>query len=497
MNEQTTLSSAEEKQALLAAIVSSSRDAIISKTLKGIITSWNPSAERLFGYGEEYAVGQHISLIIPPERIHEEAYIINEITHGNRIEHFETIRKRKDGGRIPISLSISPIFDKSGTVIGASKIARDISHQKEASEKKSVLAAIVGSSDDAIISKTLAGIITSWNAAAEKLFGYTEAEAIGQHISLIIPEERLEEETYIIGEISKGNKVAHFETIRRAKDGTYIPLSITVSPVINDQGIIIGASKIARDISESIAVQKEREQLYNQIEELSKRKDEFIAMATHELKTPITTLSGFLQILKMRLQPNDESFPFIEKSLKQVDKLGALINDLLDISKIQSGKLKLNYKEIEIVSVVRDVLESFEHVNTHSLILEAPHEVKISGDKIRLEQVITNLITNAIKYSPEGGNILIKIIEQDGPSICITIQDEGIGINPNHLNQLFEPFYRVADERFNISGLGLGLYITKDIIDRHHGIISVESELGKGSTFKIILPKHYDNQGVR
>jgi len=224
----------ETKQAMLAAIIASTDDTIISKTTKGMITSWNPAAERLFGYLEKEAIGQHISLIIPEDRLAEETFIISQILKGEKVDHFETVRRKKDGKLVPISLTISPIKDQSGRIIGASKIARDISAQKTAAEKQGVLAAIVDTSDDTIVSKTLDGIITSWNKAAVRMFGYTEAEAIGQHISLIIPPDRLDEETFIISEIRKGNKLAHFQTVRRTKSGEQIPISLSVSPVIDE-----------------------------------------------------------------------------------------------------------------------------------------------------------------------------------------------------------------------------------------------------------------------
>src|SRR6185437_2316202 len=201
----------EIKQATLAAIIDSSDDAIVSKTLQGIITSWNVAAERLFGYTAAEAVGRHISFIIPPDRLKEEDYIIGKIANGEKVDHFETVRMAKNGNLIPISVTISPITDSKGIIVGASKIARDISERLDIGAQQARLAAIVNSSDDTIVSKTLQGIITSWNTAAERMFGYTAEEAIGKHISLIIPPERLKEEEYIIGQIANGNKVDHFE----------------------------------------------------------------------------------------------------------------------------------------------------------------------------------------------------------------------------------------------------------------------------------------------
>jgi PAS domain S-box-containing protein len=235
----------------LASIVESSDDAIISKDLDGIITTWNRAAERLFGYTAAEAVGQPVTILIPPERLAEEPDILARIRRGERIEHFETVRRRKDGSAIDISLTISPMKDARGRVVGASKIARDITESKQAARAALQLASIVESSDDAIISKDLDGVITTWNRGAERLFGYTAAEAVGRPVTILIPSERLDEEPRILSRIRRGERIEHFETIRRRKDGSLVEISLTVSPMKDSDGRTVGASKIARDITES------------------------------------------------------------------------------------------------------------------------------------------------------------------------------------------------------------------------------------------------------
>ena len=203
----------------LARVVESSDDAIISKDLSGIITSWNQAAEVMFGYAANEAVGQSIRMIIPADRQAEEDMVLERIRAGQPISHFETIRQRKDGTLIPISLSVSPILDDTGRVIGASKIARDISEQVAAGIASRRLAAVVESTDDAIITKDLEGVITAWNAAAERIFGYTAAEAIGRSIRMLIPAELQGEEDLVLGKIRAGEKLDHYETVRMRKDG--------------------------------------------------------------------------------------------------------------------------------------------------------------------------------------------------------------------------------------------------------------------------------------
>jgi PAS domain S-box-containing protein len=242
---------------LLASIVESSDDAIISKNLDGIITSWNRSAERLFRYLAEEVIGKPVTIIIPAERHHEEDMILGHIRRGEHVDHYETVRRRKDGTLIDISLTVSPIRGEEGRFVGASKIVRDITERKkmdaqlrESRDQFRRLASIVESSDDAIISKNLDGIITSWNNSAERLFGYVPGEVIGKPVMLIIPPERHHEEAMMLGRIRRGVRVEHYETVGRRKDGSVIDISLTVSPVRGAEGTVVAASMSARDITE-------------------------------------------------------------------------------------------------------------------------------------------------------------------------------------------------------------------------------------------------------
>ena len=235
----------------LAKIVDSSDDAIISKDLNGIIQSWNGAAQRMFGYTAGEVIGKSIRIIIPNDRQAEEDFVLSQIRAGQPVRHYETIRRRKDGSLLPISLTVSPIYDDAGAVIGASKIARDISDRKQANLVARRLAAIVASSDDAIASKDLDGVVTSWNRGAERIFGYSADEMIGRSIRTIIPDDLQSEEDMVLGRIRAGLSVDHYETRRRRKDGTEILVSLTVSPIIDETGSVVGASKIARDVTEA------------------------------------------------------------------------------------------------------------------------------------------------------------------------------------------------------------------------------------------------------
>jgi PAS domain S-box-containing protein len=251
--------SAVAAQAYLAAIVESSDDAILSKDLNGIIQSCNAAGERIFGYTAAELVGKPVRILIPPERQSEEDDILARIRRGERVDHFETVRVRKDQRRIEVSLTVSPIRDATGRVIGASKIARDITEQKSARAAHAYLAAIIESSDDAILSKNLDGIIQSCNARAEQLFGYTASELVGRSIRIVIPPERQAEEDEILAKIRRGERIDHFETVRLRKDGRRIEISLSISPIRDSHGRVIGVAKIARDITEQKRLAREVE----------------------------------------------------------------------------------------------------------------------------------------------------------------------------------------------------------------------------------------------
>lgn len=237
-------------RAWLAAIVESSDDAIIGKDLNRVIISWNKGAERMYGYTADEAIGRPVSILMPPGQHDEAVDILERIKRGERVDHYETRRMRKDGTILEVSLTVSPVFDADGRVIGASKIARDITLRKQAERLQAQLAAIVESSDDAIIGKDLNGIITSWNKGAERMYGYMAQELVGQPITMLLPADHQDELPYILERLRRGERIEHFETRRRCKDGRILDVSLTISPIYDAAGHIMGASKIARDITE-------------------------------------------------------------------------------------------------------------------------------------------------------------------------------------------------------------------------------------------------------
>jgi PAS domain S-box-containing protein len=468
---------------LLCAIVDNSDDAIVSKTLDGIITSWNRAAEEMFGYTAGEAIGQSIHIIIPTERQSEENYVLDRIRRGQKVDHFETVRQTKDGRRLDISLTVSPIRDAFGTVVGASKIARDMTSRRRL---ESLLSSIVTSSDDAIVSKTLDGIVTSWNPAAERMFGYTAEEIVGKSIRTIIPADRQGEEDFVLDQIRRGEKIEHFETIRQAKDGHFVNISLTVSPIRTTAGVVVGASKTARDISAKLAIEKERGVAIEELKEALAARDEFIAIAAHELRNPLNILTLMWRILE---RPEGQEEPLqrrlIEKSRAQLARLSSLIDRLLDISRVRSGTFDLFFEEFELTPLVREVANRFTVGEIESHISLELHDVKGSWDRLRLDQVITNLVGNAIKFGQ--GKPIEVILSPDGEHAVIAVRDHGIGIPAEGIHRVFERFER-GDRRSDYEGLGLGLWISREIVQAHGGTITVESEPGKGATFVVRLP---------
>ncbi len=476
-----------DSSARLAAIVASSEDAIISHDLNGFITTWNAAAERMFGYTVDEAVGKHISLLIPETRRSEEEHVHVSVSAGVGIDHYETVRRRKDGTVLDVSLAASPIRNGAGAVVGASKIVRDITVTKRMEREAFRLAAIVSSSDDAIISKDLNGIVQTWNRGAERIFGYTTEEAVGQSITMIIPHERLDEETHVLSRIRAGLSVEHFETVRQRKDGSSVDISLTVSPVRAADGTVIGASKIARDITE-------QRRLREAADAASRMKDEFLAVLSHELRTPLNTVLGYSRMLrrdseKMTGDLRERALDALERN---ADTLTRLVNDVLDTSRIVTGKLRLAFENCSIERLVTEALETVRATaDAKGLTLEARVEpgLAVMGDHDRLLQVLWNLLSNAIKFTPGGGQVVVEARKRHG-TVELVVSDSGVGISKEHLPYVFQRFWQAhTGVSREYAGLGIGLALARHLVEMHGGSISAESEgLGHGATFMIALP---------
>ena len=476
-------------QAHLAAIVESSDDAIISKDLNGIVRSWNRGAEKLFGYKGEEIIGRHISMLAAPDRMGEIPDILSRVARGERIDHYETRRKTKDGRILTVSLSVSPIYDAAGRVIAAAKVARDITEQKRLSGLQERLAAIVESSEDAIVSKDLTGQIQSWNRGAEQLFGYTADEVIGKPITIIIPPDRLHEELDILGRLQRGERVEHFETIRRHKDGSLLNISLTISPVRDAQGRVVGASKVARNITQRKRQEKALKEALEALTRSNEDLEQFAYSASHDLQEPLRIASAFSELLQRKFggKLGGEGDEFIRYIVDASARMQQLLQDLRTFSQAS----KLNQDQVpnvdagevlrRSISNMKTAIDDCDAVITHGeLPVVAMHE-------FQLVQLFQNIITNAIRYRSQASPV-IHIDAKCSDSKCtFSISDNGIGIDPQYKEQIFGIFKRLHTTA-DYPGTGMGLAICQRIVERLGGRIWVESEPGRGSTFYFTLP---------
>jgi len=470
-----------------ARTVAAADDAIVSDDLSATITSWNPAAERLFGYTPAEAVGQHVFLIVPDECREKERELRAALLEGADLDTYDTTRRRKDGTRLDVSITVSLLRDAAGRVVGIRSVARDVCVRKGNERDAMRLAAIVESSDDAIVSKNLDGIILTWNPSAERLFGYTAEEAIGRPVTMIIPEDRLHEEVEVLRRIRAGILVNHFETVRRHKDGHDLDISLTVSPIRDETGTIVGASKIARDISE-------QKRLRRMADEASRMKDEFLAVLSHELRTPLNTVLGYSRLVRHPQIAADErkrnhSLAVLERN---ANILAKLVDEVLDTARSMAGKLKLAVRRIDLITIVREALEAVApavEARTLTLRVDMQPRLETLGDPDRLLQVVLNLLSNAVKFTPIGGTVSVRVFEECGDSV-IEVRDTGIGIAPDHLTRVFQRFWQAdATVSREYGGLGLGLALVRHLVELHGGSVSAASDgAGHGATFTVRLP---------
>lgn len=349
-----------------------------------------------------------------------------------------------------------------------------------------LLAGIVAASGDAIISETLDGIIQTWNDGAERLFGYRAAEAVGQPITLIIPPELHGEERTILARLRRGERVEHFDTVRVAKDGRRIDVSLTVSPVRDQAGRVIGASKIARDISD-------RKRTEQALRDSDRRKDAFLATLAHELRNPLAPIRNSLEILKRAGDDPQAARRAHETMERQLAHLVRLVDDLLDLSRITRDKLELRTQRIDLVTVVRQAVEG-----AHAAVEQAGQTIELhapdgpmwlAADPVRLAQVFSNLLDNASKYTEAGGAIRVSVA-REGADVVVAVRDTGVGIPPAALDGIFEMFAQVDRAPAHAQGgLGIGLTLVRRLVELHGGSVVARSEgVGRGSELVVRLP---------
>jgi PAS domain S-box-containing protein len=405
----------------------------------------------------------------------------------------EIVIERPDGSQRIVLAYANPFLDEQGQPVGAVNVLVDITDRRRAELARAQLAAIVESADDAIISKDLNGIIQSWNASAQRLFGYTAEQAVGRHISFLIPPDRLEEEDRILSRLRAGERVYHFDTVRVRSDGQLIHVSLTISPIRDQTGRIIGASKTARDITDRKQAEERIYGLMTQLKEADRRKDEFLATLAHELRNPLAPLLNMLEIVK-RSDDGSKLLGQVRSTLeRQLGQMVRLVDDLLDMNRITRGKLELRKERVELASVIRQSVEACRPLAQrarHEVIVSMPPEpIYLNADSARLAQVFGNLLNNACKYTEPGGNVWLTV-ERRGGEVVVSVKDTGLGIPPDKLGCIFEMFSQLdrSLERAQ-GGLGIGLALVKRLVEMHGGSIEAYSEgQGRGSEFRVHLP---------
>jgi two-component system CheB/CheR fusion protein len=481
---------AAEAQSRLAAIVESSDDAIVSKSLDGIIRTWNGGAERIFGYTAEEAIGQPILLLIPPERHSEELEIMRRLRRGERVDHFETVRLTKDGRRLDMSITISPIRDSSGAVIGASKIGRDITARKRAEEA-------LRASEERFhfLAETIPSIV--WTAAPDgtityanrrwlEYCGLTAEQNARRWPELVLhPDDRqrcLAQWTEALRE----GKEYEIEVRNRRRDGVYRWFITRAVPLRDTQGRIVSWFGVTTDIHD----QKEMQQ---QLLEADRRKDEFLATLAHELRNPLAPIRNALQMQRLAGSPNEDSADRQEMMERQVQHLVRLVDDLMEVSRITRGKVELRRERVELAAVVQNAVETsrplIEAAGQQLAVTLPQQPLVLDADPVRLAQVVANLLNNAAKYTEAGGRIDLTA-ERNRGEVVIRVRDTGIGIPPDMLPRIFEIFTQVDRAQCrDQGGLGIGLSLVRGLVQMHGGRVEATSAgPGRGSEFTVRLP---------
>jgi PAS domain S-box-containing protein len=473
---------AEGASLLLGAIVDSSDDAIISKDLNGVITSWNNSAQRLFGYTTEEAVGRSVAeLLIPQDRQEEEPKILERLARGERVDHFETVRRCKDGTLLDISLTISPVKDPDGRIIGASKIARDITPRKEFERRLAEQAHLLDMTGDAIIGRDRADRIVYWNRAAEELYGFTREEAIGQISHELLRTEFPEPLPMILETLWRDGRWSG-ELSHASRSGSRI---ITLSRWVaerDDDGELIRVLESNNDITERVHMQQELRRANLDLEQ-------FAYSASHDLQEPLRTIKIYSELLTGEhvSSRSVESAEFLGYLRDAATRMELLVRDLLAYAKINETEKPLasvsgnEALAAALGNLAGTIAESGAEITSEELPLVRIHET-------HLQQLFQNLIGNSIKYaSPHRVPVIRVAVRREKESWIFSVQDNGIGIASGYKEQIFGLFTRLhnSDE---YSGTGIGLAICQRIVDRYRGRIWVESEPGRGSTFYFSIP---------
>jgi PAS domain S-box-containing protein len=530
---------AEEIHARLASIVECSDDIIVSKTLDGVIRTWNGAAERCFGYTAEEAIGQPITIIIPPERLDEERMILSRVFAGERLSHFETVRRAKGGRLVDVSITVSPLRDGDGRIVGASKIARDITEKKRAEEElrdqRRVVDTLYGIGTrlaaELELRKVLQAVTdetTALSGAAFGAFFYNALDERGGSYLLYTlsgaPYEAfssfpMPRATAIFEPTFTGREVVRLHDVtqdpRYGKNAPHhgmpkghLPVkSYLAVPVKTRTGEVIGGlffghpepgmfterhEHLVVGVAAHAQVAIDNAILYEKLKEADRRKDEFLATLAHELRNPLAPMRTGLEILKIAGDgaTSEKARGMMERQLGHMVRL---VDDLLDLSRITRNKIELRRERTDLRLIVDNALEAsrpFIDEGGHQIVVEAPREpVWLCADPTRVAQVISNLLNNAAKYTPRGGRIEVEV-RRDEDAAIVRVRDNGDGIPQEMLGSVFDMFTQVSQGIARTQGgLGIGLTLVRRLVEMHGGSVFAHSEgLGTGSTFVVRLP---------
>jgi PAS domain S-box-containing protein len=497
-----------EVQARLAAIVDSANDAVISKTLEGIITSWNPAAERIFGYAADEMVGQSILKLIPPERIHEEREILEKLKRGESVEHYETVRMRKSGARVEISVTVSPVRDSSGRIVGASKIARDITERKLARKQLDASLKEIGELKAALDEHAIVAItdprgqITYVNEKFCAISKYSRAELIGQDHRIINshhhPREFMRDLWATIGQgmVWKG------EIKNQAKDGSFYWVDTTIVPFLNADGKPYQYVAIRADITGRKLAEEELNRLNQELarrvrertaelESSNHELEAFCYSVSHDLRAPLRHIDGFAELLRESAGSglSDKSRRYLDQITSSAKQMGRLIDDLLHFSR--TGRAEIRRSPLNLLPLVDGVVRDLKTETAgRDIQWKLGSLPVVQADAAMLRQALVNLLSNAVKYTRprERAEIQVGCLSGEPGELVIFVRDNGVGFDMEYVDKLFGVFQRLhSDEEFE--GTGIGLANVRRIIARHGGRVWAEGKVGEGATFFISLPQ--------
>ena len=474
---------AEETRALLASIVQSADDAIVSGNLDWNITSWNPGAEKLYGYSAAEVIGQPLDLLVPSARSEETRQLRARLMRGESIQQFETVRAKKDGALFDASITVSPVYDANGAVVGVSAFTKDITERKHAEESRALLATIVQFADDAIVSTDLTGKIMTWNPGAEKLYGYRADEIVGQTIELLVPADRSNEISQKRVSIVHGEGVQRYETTRMKKDGALVDISASLSPIYDAGGAIVGTASITRDITERKLAERAKELARSNAE-----LEDLAYVVSHDLRQPLHNVTGYVKLLAKEYQGklSADADEYIRYALDGVTWMQTLIDDVFTYARATTEKKP--FDPTDFASVVNQAIDNLSAaIEEHRATVTSEPMPTVAADGRAMTQVFQNLIENALKFrSQEPPSVHVGAERRAGEWV-FSVRDNGIGIDPAHTRNLFMMFHRLHSRR-EYPGSGIGLAVCRKIVEQHGGRIWVESEHGRGTTFYFTIP---------